>query len=94
LLFSTSHLFGVSGSAKRRLSLDGLCHNWGLYISCRATKRSASGSNDFAEVTLMIQNMSAGRTREANSERAGAAANHAFAMLLCARIFVLKQFVR
>jgi hypothetical protein len=44
--------------------------------------------------TLMIQNMSAGRTREANSERAGAAANHAFAMLLCARIFVLKQFVR
>ena len=42
----------------------------------------------------MMQNLSTWRTREANSERAGAAANRAFAMLLCARIFVLKQFVR
>jgi len=46
------------------------------------------------EAALMMQNMSAWRTREANSGNAAAAANRAFAMLLCARIFVLKQFVR
>ena len=42
----------------------------------------------------MLQSMSAWRTREANSENDTVAANCAFAMLLCARIFVLKQFVR
>lgn len=41
-----------------------------------------------------MQNMSSWRTREANSDKSAAAANRAFAMLLCARIFVLKQFVR
>ena len=29
-----SQLFNTSGSGKTRLSLDGLCHHWGLYISC------------------------------------------------------------
>ena len=54
----------------------------------------ASGSNDFAEATLMIQNMSSWRTRKANPENAAIAASCAFAMLLCERIFVLKQLVR
>jgi hypothetical protein len=42
----------------------------------------------------MMQNMSAWRTRETNPENATAAANRAFAMLLFARIFVMKQFVQ
>jgi hypothetical protein len=89
LTFLFSHLFAVCGSGKTRLSLDGLCHNWGLYISCQATKCIASGSNDFAEASLMMQNM-----RKADPENAAIAANRAFAMFLCARIFVLKQLVR
>ncbi|KAF8241169.1 hypothetical protein L208DRAFT_1383632, partial [Tricholoma matsutake] len=31
----TVHLFAASGSGKTRLSLEGLCHHWGFYISCR-----------------------------------------------------------
>jgi hypothetical protein len=29
------HLYNTSGSGKTRLSLDGLCHNWGFHITCR-----------------------------------------------------------
>jgi len=93
LAFS-SHLFGVSGSGKTRLALDGLCHNWGLYISCRSSPGSPSGSGDFAEATLIMQTMSSWRAREANPEKAAEAANRTFAMLLCARFFVLKQLVQ
>jgi hypothetical protein len=90
------HLFGVSGSGKTRLSLDGLCQNWGLYISCRTKRGPASGSDDFKAVTEMLQSMSTWHqgTSAADIFKNADAADRAFAMLLCARVFVLKQLVQ
>ena len=92
----SSHLFGVSGSGKTRLSLDGLCQNWGLYISCRTKRGPASGSDDFNVATEMLLSMSAWHqgTSSADIYKDVEAAHRAFAMLLCARVFILKQLVQ
>jgi hypothetical protein len=92
----SSHLFGVSGSGKTRLSLDGLCQNWGLYMTCRAKRGPASGSDDVTVAIEMLQSMSTwhqGTSSSDISENA-AAAHRAFAMLLCARVFILQQLVQ
>ena len=95
LLTLSSHLFSVSGSGKTRLSLDGLCSQWGFYFSCRAEAGTASGSNDFTVATQMLQSMSSWHTDPPDSFNNGtAAARRAFAMLLCARLFILKQLVQ
>ncbi|KAF8519086.1 hypothetical protein BU17DRAFT_90258 [Hysterangium stoloniferum] len=93
---STVHLFGVSGSGKTRLALEGLCLNWGLYISCRSTRGPASGSKDFEVATEeILPTLSTWHTEEADEHKKNAkAADRVFAMLLCARIFILKQFVQ
>ena len=92
----SSHLFGVSGSGKTRLSLDGLCQNWGLYITCRTRRGPASGSDDFNVATEMLSSMSTWHqgTNSADMSKNGEAAHRAFAMLLCARVFILKQLVQ
>ncbi|KAF8516724.1 hypothetical protein BU17DRAFT_92559 [Hysterangium stoloniferum] len=91
----TVHLFGVSGSGKTRLSLDGLCWNWGLYISCKNTGGPASGSNDFNVATKMLQTMSTWNTGDSDGHSKNAeSADRVFAMLLFARVFVLKQLVK
>lgn len=92
----SSHLFSVSGSGKTRLSLDGLCQNWGLYISCRPTRGPASGSDDFKVATDMLQGMSTWDNGENPEDvlKNAQAADRTFTMLLCARIFILKQLVQ
>ncbi|KAF8521957.1 hypothetical protein BU17DRAFT_64682 [Hysterangium stoloniferum] len=88
---NTVHLFGVSGSGKTRLALEGLCLNWGLYISCISTRGSASGSKDFEVATEeMLPTLG---TLPSLSFWSGAT-DRVSAMLLCARIFILKQFVQ
>ncbi|KAF8512673.1 hypothetical protein BU17DRAFT_96067 [Hysterangium stoloniferum] len=93
---STVHLFGVSGSGKTRLALEGLCLNWGLYISCKSTRGPASGSKDFQVATEdILPTISTWHTEETDEHKENAkAADRVFAMLLCARIFILKQFVQ
>ena len=87
LLTLSSHLFSVSGSGKTRLSLDGLCSHWGFYFSCGAEAGTVA--------TQMLQSMSSWHTDPPDSFNNGtAAARRAFAMLLCARLFILKQLVQ
>jgi hypothetical protein len=96
-LFLSSHLFGVSGSGKTRLSLDGLCSHWGLYISCRTwrtTGDTASGSDDFAVAMKMMQSMSTWGINSPDLSKNSSTASRTFAMLLCARFFILKRFVQ
>jgi hypothetical protein len=81
-----SHLFGVSGAGKTRLSLDGLCHNWGFYISCRSGRGPACGSDDFTVATEILTSMS---TTDISTN-----ADRVFAMLLCARIFIFRRFMQ
>jgi hypothetical protein len=92
----SSYLFGVSGSGKTRLSLDGLCQKWGLYISCRTKQGPASGSDDFNVATEMLLSMSTWHqgTSSADISKNAEAAHRAFAILLCARVFILKQLVQ
>jgi len=54
------------------------------------TERRVSGSDDFDVVSELMQGMSAWRTNDGKCT----AAQRAFSMLLCARVFVLKQFMR
>ena len=95
-----SHLFAISGSGKTRLALEGLCHNWGFYISCRrqsiGSQSQSSGSRDFETVTEIMESMSG---RDKGEEEICIAknvdvANRAFAMLLCARVFVLRHLLK
>jgi hypothetical protein len=59
ILLLAAHLFGVSGSGKTRLALEGLCHNWGFYISCQSNPMlRASGSRDFEAATTISTSMS------------------------------------
>jgi hypothetical protein len=93
-----SHLFAVSGSGKTRLSLEGLCHNWGFYISCRGGSEDlAAGSYDFQKATKMMEQMSQWDdsigTDKADNTKNVKVAYRAFAMLICARVFVLRQFM-
>jgi hypothetical protein len=91
----SSHLFNVSGSGKTRLSLDGLCSHWGLYISCRTMQGTASGSKDFEEATAMLQSLSTWSLEGQDLSNNAFTARRTFAtMLLCARFFILKQLVQ
>ncbi|KAF8340839.1 hypothetical protein F5887DRAFT_919439 [Amanita rubescens] len=90
----TVHLFSVSGSGKTRLSLDGLCSHWGLYISCRTVQGTASGSNDFEEATEILQTMSTWSDKSPDLSNNTPPARRIFAMLLCARFFIFKQLVQ
>jgi len=93
----SSHLFSVSHSGKSRLLLDGLCHTWGLYISCRTNQGLTFGSDDFTVATEILQSMSTWHKGESSEpsiyHKNARAADHAFTMLLCARTFILKQLV-
>ena len=83
-----SHLYNTSGSGKTRLSLDGLCHNWGIYISCRdAQIEKTGGSVDFYVATNQMLTWD----KDLNSN--AKAADRVFAMLMCARVFILKQLL-
>ncbi|KAM6495491.1 hypothetical protein JOM56_008197 [Amanita muscaria] len=55
---------------------------------------TASGSDDFTIATQMLQSMSSWRPEPPNLSNNGAAARRAFAMLLCARVSILKQLVQ
>jgi hypothetical protein len=95
LLALSSHLFSVSGSGKKWLSLDGLCSHWGFYILCRTEAGTASGSNDFMVATQMLQSMSSWCTDPLDLSNNGTTATCCtFAMLLCACVFILKQLVQ
>lgn len=95
-----SHLFAVSGSGKTRLCLEGLCHRWGFYISCKGTSLNrASGSHDFLTATKEMTEMSGcdectevtDGTIDPNKNTN--VARRAFEMLICARLFVLKHLL-
>jgi hypothetical protein len=90
-----SQLFNTSGAGKTRVSLDGLCHHWGLYISCKSNAKTASGSRDFEAATNILTSMSTWNQSQdlCGIQKNAAAADHTFAMLLCARIFILGKFV-
>ncbi|KIM39923.1 hypothetical protein M413DRAFT_446839 [Hebeloma cylindrosporum] len=88
----TAHLFAPTGSGKTRLSLEGLCHFWGLYISCQGgSAKLATGSRDFKRATNAMMSIiswdATGVTKTID------VSNRAFDMLICARIFVLKQLL-
>jgi hypothetical protein len=95
LIILLSHLFNNSGSGKTRLSLEGLCHHWGFYISCRSKEAATSGSGDFEEAIAILKKTSTwNREESANHfQQNSDAADRVFAMLLCARFFVLEKFV-
>jgi len=91
-----SHLFAVSGSGKTRLALEGLCLNWGFYISC-GTDPQKVGSCDFHLATDLIKsrnNWDGASGSDPNNTKSVNVANHTFMMLICARIFVLKQLLQ
>jgi hypothetical protein len=97
-----SHLFAVSGSGKTRLALEGLCHKWGFYFSCRTrsyfTQKQPIGSGDFELVTEIMKSMSKGDkgtdTCDADITKNVEVADRAFAMLICARVFVPKHLLK
>ena len=87
-----SHLFAISGSGKTRRTLEGLCHHWGFYISSQ--KQGSIGSRDFESVINIMRSMSGwDPDTEPNKLKNVSVANRAFAMLVCARVFVLKQLL-
>jgi hypothetical protein len=90
-----SHLFNTSGAGKTCLSLNGLCHHWGLYISCQSKANTASGSQDFEAATEILMSVSTWNQSQDSSgiQKNTAAADHVFAMLLCVCIFILRKFL-
>jgi hypothetical protein len=89
------HLFSPSGAGKTRLSLDGLCSNWGFYFSCQSKANCVSGSSDFEAATDILVSMSSWNlgTEDKHIYINKIATDRVFAMLLCARVFVLKRFM-
>jgi hypothetical protein len=90
------HLFNTSGSGKTRLILDGLCHKWGIYISCRTNDSSKTGGSlDFYAATFeVLPELSTWNIDVSNRLVHNArSADRIFMMLLCARVFILKQLV-
>jgi hypothetical protein len=84
----------MSGAGKTRLILDGLCVNWGFYISCPNRAIGTSGSLDFKVATATLPGMSGwNRNGEVTNENA-CLADVVFSMLLLARIYVLLRFLR
>jgi hypothetical protein len=87
-----SHLFSVSGSGKTRLSLEGLCLVWGLYISCQpGSDTRVGGSRDFLNSTATMETMRDWNDEE--SEKNVDIACRVFEMIICARFFVLKYIL-
>ncbi len=85
--------FAVSGSGKTRLTLEGLCHQWGFYISCRgASKNWAAGSDDFLVATTMEEMSSWDKCNEGPDDPVNVA-RRAFEMLICAWLFVFKHLL-
>ncbi|KAF8500012.1 hypothetical protein BU17DRAFT_59107 [Hysterangium stoloniferum] len=76
-----------------RDTVFGLCLNWGLYLSCTTTRGPASGS-EYVEVAMekILPSLSTWHTGEIDEN--ATAAHRVFAMLLCARVLILKQFVQ
>ena len=93
-----SHLFANSGSGKTRLTLEGLRLSWGFYISCEgAREKPAGGSEDFLTAIRITKVMKDwGRSNSPgppNSNKNVNVTDRAFAMLICARVFVLKRLL-
>ena len=88
-----SHLFNTSGSGKTRLILDGLCKNWGFYVSCRPKVIGPRGSSDFRVTTETISDMSGWNTKGEVGDENARLADRGFSMLLLARIYVLSRFL-
>ena len=89
-------------SGKTHLTLEGLCHNWGFYISCRLhlpeSLHQKIGSFDFSKAIGIMESMSKWDNGTGMSEtiitKNVAVANCVFAMLICARVFVLKNLLK
>ena len=88
-----SFLFNSSGSGKTKLILDGLCDHWGIYITCQPGKFAAIGSNDFKVATRILADLSTWDPNNQKFRDNPTEADRAFTMLLCARVFVFKQFL-
>ena len=93
-----SHLFAGPGSGKTRLALEGLCLYWGFYISCGGSpEKPTGGSSDFLMAIQMTKAMTNwnGRDRRGSpdSNKNVGMARRVFAMLICARVFVLKRLL-
>jgi hypothetical protein len=91
-------VFGVSGSGKTRHCLDGLCHNWGLFISCRGREPEenygACGSDDFGAAAHILPAVDGWNPHGENMSENSNIADRIFAMLLLARVYVLSQFLK
>jgi hypothetical protein len=90
------HLFSSSGSGKTRLTLDGLCANWGFYISCKSNEAHLSGSSDFETATGdIISRLSSWKKGSGDEfyENNYDCAQRVFTMLLCARVFVMSKLI-
>lgn len=86
---NTVHLFNTSGSGKTRLLLDGLCHCWGIYFTCRAEFPSG-GSKDLRDASNTLPKFQSwGGAGDVRAK----AAKRALSMLVCSRIFLFKKFV-
>jgi hypothetical protein len=89
-----SFLFNTSGAGKTRLSLEGLCNHWGIYLTCRSGRRSATfGSSDFQAATSILTDISTWDPTAHNFTGNAATADRVFGMLLCARVFVFQQLL-
>jgi hypothetical protein len=91
-----SHLFNTSGWGKTRLTLDGLCYNWGFYFSCRQEQAfKTGGSRDFQAAITTLKSLSNWNQGTGTDRLNGnaVAADRIFAMLFCARAFILQQLV-
>jgi hypothetical protein len=91
-------VFGVSGSGKTRQCLDGLCHNWGFFISCRGNRSleryGACGSADFHAAAKILPTVDGWNPRGENMSENSSIADRIFQMLLLARVYVLSQFLK
>src|SRR5882724_12033940 len=94
---SCSHLFAVSGSGKTCLTLKGLFHNWGFYISCQKDSLNLQDC-DFRTAIDIMESMSKWDnntgTSEAHITKNVAVENRAFAMLICACVCVLRHLLK
>jgi hypothetical protein len=89
-----SFLFNTSGAGKTRLSLEGLCHHWGIYLTCQSGQKSATfGSSDFRVAIETLTDIGTWDSTDQNVTNSAATADRVFAMLLCARVFVFKQLL-
>jgi hypothetical protein len=90
------HQYNKSGSGKSRHSLNGLCHRWGCYISCRdGNSPKTGGSLDFDyAVAKLLPFLRAWNAKDPNNAQQNAnSTDRVFTMLIWARIFILKQLM-